>query len=276
MTKERIYKDYANDMTRIAFWLISNKKKFKTRKSYSYNGKTLSYEKVVERIKKNKQSGSDGFIAEFVESAIVDNSNFDYLPNYVKGHDGVIFYKATYVDMAKRVRAYEITNKKSPRIVYYEKDTNKQNVTVKAVKNTGKVCKSISKATGVTVTDYKTLWNAFCKAVYAYYYDDVYTQAQALSRLGKKLGLNCSDLNQLAYYALKEMGYKVSIVRGIIQCTKQYGHVWCRLTINGKTINFDASSAAQNKSSLGTMICGKVSSITNVNPAWAVSDDGRT
>lgn len=274
--KERDYKKYINDMNRIAYWLVENKKKFKTRKNYAYDGKIITYAEVIERIKKNKKMGYDGFVAEFVESAIVDNENFDYLPNYVVGIDGLILYKAVFVDMAKRCRLFEITNRRSPRFVYYNENKNKSNTHVRKVKNTGKVCKAISKATSVDVSDYKSLYNAFMKCVYVYYYNDVYTQSQSLARIAQHKGLNCTDLNQLAYYALKEMKYDVRIVRGVVKCTKLYGHVWCRIKIKDKWINFDASAAAYKRAKLGEMICGKVSEVTDVNPAWTVSDDGKT
>lgn len=275
--KEREYKKYVNDMNRIAYWLVENKKKFKTRDKYSHDEKTITYAEVIERIKKNKKMGYDGFVAEFVESAIADNKNFDYLPAYVVGIDGLILYKAVFVDMAKRCRLFEITNRRSPRFVYYDDSKNKSNTLVKNVKNTGKVCKAISKATGAgDVSDYKSLYNAFMKCVYAYYYNDVYTQTQALSRIAKNQDLNCTDLNQLAYYALKEMKYDVQIVRGTVRCSKLYGHVWCKIKIKDKWINFDASAAAYKKKPLGEMICGKVSEVTDVNPAWAISDDGKT
>lgn len=61
------------------------------------------------------------------------------------------------------------------------------------------------------ITDYKTLFNAFKKAVYGYYYNDIYTQKQSLSRLKSKLPLNCADLNQLAYAALKELNYEFKL-----------------------------------------------------------------
>ena len=76
------------------------------------------------------------------------------------------------------------------------------------------------------------------------------------------------------YHTLKEMGYTVRIVRGLIQCSDgQYGHVWTQIKLNGKWVNIDASAAAREKP-LGSIICASVISITNINDAWMVNDTG--
>lgn len=275
MTKERrMYEDYCNDMNRIAYWLVNNNKIFNVRQVYGYQGREADYGTIIKVIKERGTNyGSDGLITEFVECAIVDNVDHSFLPNYVTGKDGKRFYKSTYVDMAKRCSLWEVEhNGESPLFIWYETSTN--TLDSSSVVG-GNITKSISNATNVKISDYKTLYNAFYKAVYGLYYNDVYTQAQALSRLKNKYKLNCTDLNQLAYYSLKELGYNVRIVRGVIYCDKTYGHVWCQIYLNGKWTNFDASAAAKNKG-LGSLICGSRYEVTNVNPAWAVSDDGKT
>ena len=87
---------------------------------------------------------------------------------------------------------------------------------------------------------------------------------------------NCVDLNQVEYYSLKELYPKdqIQIVRGVVQCSDgQYGHVWCRIKLNGKWVNLDASASAKGKP-IGSVICSSVISVTNINPAWAVNDTG--
>lgn len=268
MTDMRYYDDYANDMNRIAFWLVNNNKQFNTRAVYGYGDSTADYCTIINTIKeRGKNFQADGLITEFVECAIVDNTDYSFLPNYVDGADGTRIYKDTYVDMAKRCSLWEVEhNGSSPKFIWFEKEASSTG---------GEVVKAIYNATGVKITDYKTLFNAFKKAVYGYYYNDVYTQKQSLSRLKSKLPINCADLNQLAHAALKELNYEVQIVRGTIKCPTVYGHVWCRVKIDGFWLNFDASAAAKGKN-LGSMICGSIQEITNINPAWAVSDDGIT
>ena len=86
-------------------------------------------------------------------------------------------------------------------------------------------------------------------------------------------------MNQVEHDALLELYSKkdVQIVRGLVKCNdgKDYGHVWCRIKINGKWVNIDASAAAKGKK-LGEVICSKVVEITDINPSWAVSDDAKT
>lgn len=202
------------------------------------------------------------------------------LPNYLTYNKGKISPRVFIYSFAKILVFYNAEKRLPNTCEFTSKAFGSNGATVKAgvASNTkgGTVCKSLAKSSGVTITDYKSLYKAFYYAVYKYYKNDVYSQSQALKRFSQKLGMNCADLGQLAYYALKELGYSVSIVRGEIKCTSgTFGHIWCVLTVNNKRINFDASAAAKGLS-LGNMICGSIRSITNYNPSWAVSDDGRT
>lgn len=115
------YKEYAYLMNRIAYWLINNKKSFKTRTEYNYLGKKKKYDDIISAIKKNgTKYQSDSLIAEFVECAIYDNKDTSYLPSYVSGSNGVKYEKKTFIDMANRVSKYEGNNGKSPAIVYLQ------------------------------------------------------------------------------------------------------------------------------------------------------------
>ena len=198
------------------------------------------------------------------------------LPNYLEYKNKKISPRAFIYAFAKVLVFYN-DNKRMPNTcLFTSKVFGSNGSSTKATSKGGKVCKALASASGVTITDYKSLYRAFYYAVYKYYNDDCYSQAQALKRFAQKLGMNCADLGQLAYYALKELGYNVKIVRGVIRCDSgSFGHIWCRITTSSTTINFDASAAAKGKS-LGTMICGRIVEITNYDPAWAVSDDGRT
>ena len=137
----------------------------------------------------------------------------------------------------------------------------------------GKVCKKLMNICKMSINNYTDVYNAMKKFTYQYYYNDVKPQSKTLSN---KAG-NCTDLNQIAYAALKELGYTVQIVRGEVKCNdgKWYGHVWCRIKLNKLWKNFDASAAAKGKS-FGELICTKGFKVTNINPSWATSDDGRT
>lgn len=137
----------------------------------------------------------------------------------------------------------------------------------------GTVCKKLINICKMSINNYTDVYNAMSKFTYNYYKNDLKPQAKTLADMTG----NCVDLNQIAFYALKELGYTVQIVRGDVKCNdgRWYGHVWCRIKLNNTWKNFDASAAAKGKS-LGNLICTKGANITNINPSWAVSDDGRT
>ena len=114
------YGEYLFCMNRIAYWLITNNKKFNTRPVYGYFGRDADYATIIKAIQdRGSKVELDSLIAEFVECAIVDNKDKTFLPNYVTCSDGKTkIYKDDIVDMANRVSAYEVKNGKSPNIVY--------------------------------------------------------------------------------------------------------------------------------------------------------------
>lgn len=139
----------------------------------------------------------------------------------------------------------------------------------------GDVCKKLSELTGVTINSIDTLYKAFTKTKYKMYYNEEVSRTGAYTRIKNGKGLNCVDLNQLAYYALKELNVNVRICRGVVHCSSNYGHIWCEInTGNGWSV-FDASAAAKGKAR-GKYICGTSATRTNINPAWLLSDDGKT
>lgn len=198
------------------------------------------------------------------------------LPNFQSIKGKKVKQRVSIYSFAKIIVFYSEIGRLPYNCKFYTSETVAKTKNSSSSKQTkgGTVCKTLHKITGIVITDYKSLYRAFYYAVYNYYLNDMKTQAKALSNFLK--GNNCVDLNQLLYYGLEELGYKdIQIVRGTILCNQTYGHVWCRIKINGSWVNIDASAAAKGKP-IGNMICGKITSITDYNPSWAVSDDGRT
>lgn len=159
-------------------------------------------------------------------------------------------------------------------------NTTSTTTTTKTTVNKGKIITRLEKATKTIINDYKTLYTAFKKVKYSYYNNDIYTLEQELQRVEKGQGLNCTDQAQLYMNAYKEAGFTnpIRIVRGVVTCQsgKAYGHVWCQIDINSKWTNVDPSAISAHGYELGKLICTKGYYITNINPAWAVSDDGKT
>lgn len=139
----------------------------------------------------------------------------------------------------------------------------------------GNICKKLSELTGVAINSIDTLYKAFMKTNYKYYYNDIYSQSVALNRIKQGLGLNCVDSNQLAYVALKELGVNVRICNGTVYCSRSYGHIWCEINTGSGWTVFDASAAAKGRSR-GLYICGTKASRSQINPSWLLSDDGKT
>lgn len=187
-------------------------------------------------------------------------------PNYITyGSEKISVRLANFA--FSKIIVYYSNNKAMPNTcwfanaVFYTKQSSSSGFTAK-----------LEKATGVKITDYKTLYKAMYQFRYDYYYEDHQTNSETLARMKG----NCVDLNQVEYYSLKELypADQIQIVRGVVQCSDgQYGHVWCRIKINGKWVNLDASASAKGKS-IGTVICSSVVSITAINPNWAVNDTG--
>ena len=125
MTNSILFEKYSYLMNRIAYWLVKNNKTFNTRQVYGYNGREADYGTIVRVLKERGTNyGTDGLMNEFVECAIVDNNDKNFLPEYVTDSDGKTKYtKNQFISMATRVAAYETKNGKSPSTVYVYSDS---------------------------------------------------------------------------------------------------------------------------------------------------------
>ena len=125
MTNSILFEKYSYLMNRIAYWLVKNNKNFNTRQVYGYNGREADYGTIVRVLKERGTNyGTDGLMNEFVECAIVDNNDKNFLPEYVTDSDGKTKYtKNQFISMATRVAAYETKNGKSPSTVYVYSDS---------------------------------------------------------------------------------------------------------------------------------------------------------
>lgn len=179
--------------------------------------------------------------------------------------------KPEYTDAIRRFNTFVKKNNRKPSYV----KVKGQYLTLKPKYVTSGVVGLISAKMHVNINDYKTLYTAFKNAEYSYYYNDKYAESTAIKRL--KTGLNCTDMNQLAYAALLQLGYTAEIVRGTVECNgESYGHVWNRIKLNGKWVNYDVTAIAKYGRSIGGLICTGEWKVTNINPSWATRDDGIT
>ena len=106
---------------------------------------------------------------------------------------------------------------------------------------------------------------------YSYYYDDVYTNKNAIDRIKSGKGVNCTDSCQIFYHIAKALGYSVNVVH--VYCTGSGGgHV--RLTLkhpkntSGNWINRDpACVLSKNGKPLNEIWCSNGKHLAT-NPKW--------
>lgn len=104
----------------IGYWLISNKKTFKKRNLYEYQGRTADLATIENALLSRKKNPSeDGLTGRYVEASIVDNNNHDFLPNYVT-YQNKQYPKANIINMVQRVLIYEQQHGTIPRTVETE------------------------------------------------------------------------------------------------------------------------------------------------------------
>lgn len=197
------------------------------------------------------------------------------LPNYDGFQNKKISIDLCIYCFAKIIIFYN-QNKRMPNTCSFDSNVFKKSTNAKYTTKGGKICQRLANLAKMNINNYKDIYTAIGKIFsYSYYYNDLYVLEEIFSR---RKG-NCTDLNQVQRTALLEIYDKdiIQIVRGLVRCNdgKTYGHVWDRIKVNGSWINIDASAAAKGKP-LGSVICKQVVQITNINPSWAVTDDGRT
>ncbi len=119
------------------------------------------------------------------------------------------------------------------------------------------------------------LYNQISKCKYAFYYNDTFSNQEAILRLSKGIGINCTDYTQLLKPILEEMDYQADYVHGKVFCGKNwYGHVWLR--IKGKEypdwIYFDAVAVTHSgiKRALGQLCCVDGVKDVEINPKWLI------
>lgn len=221
MSKSISFTEYSYLCARIAYWLLENKRSFKKRDYY--NGQKLA--DLEKQIIAGKRTLKNKNVNEYVEAAIFDNAkSLSFLPNYVTGNGNIKYFKDTYVDMANRVRAYEITNGVSPAIVYIQNPHNNvTNATSNTINDTyNYFVKKFGK-----LTDFDSALSKIQGRGYAYYYNSRYSNITSIDRMANRQGVNCTDSSQVFYKLALALGYTVQFCH--IKCSGGDGHIRLRL-----------------------------------------------
>lgn len=264
MTDQIDIQEYWYLMNRIAYWLVANNKKFKTRSIYGYFNRAADLGTVLKAIKdRGTNYQKDPLIAEFVECAIVDNQDLSFMPNYVSGSNGVKYYLDTVVSMSNRVSAWEVLNGKSPNFVYLKA----KNTTSTTLDST---LQKVYNAFG-TFDSIDGFLGKIKGRGYAYYYNSHYNTNETISRIKNKKGVNCTDVTQLMYRIATALGYKdVQIIQ--VKCKGGDGHVRIRMR-DKKTGQFFYRDGASvlNGSAITSNWCSN-GRLLAYNPSWIFSD----
>ena len=256
--------EYWYCMNRIAWWLVKNDKKFKTRSVYGYFNRAADYGTIVKVIKERGDKVElDGLIAEFVECAIFDNTDLSFLPNYVTCSDGKTrLYTDTFVDMANRVSAFECLKGQSPAIVYIKKENttsaNKDKVLAEFESYFGKM------------TCIDDCLEAIQGRGYAYYYDSQYNTSDTIRRIYQRKGVNCTDVGQLLYRLAIALGYEAQFIH--VKCKGGDGHIRNRFRKNGGDWFYRDGASVLNGNSIGSNWCSPPAYVIAYNPSWIFAD----
>lgn len=262
------YNEYLYLMNRVAWWLINNNKSFKKRDVYNHFTSVAKQADLIATIKNRKgKQNDDPLVAEFVECAIVDNSNsLTFLPTTVTGPDGKQYAKSCYVDMANRVSAYEVTNNVSPRYV-----TVRESAPV-SDKNT-EILKYFQDKFGVKITDFDSFLSAIQGRGYSGYFNSKYSTKKSIDRMKNKLPINCTDSSQVGYVIALARGYDVQFVH--VKCSSGTGHVRLRLKhpvyTEGEWIYRDPA-AVLNGNGIRSNWCTSNYTLLAYDPAWVMTD----
>ncbi|MDR1018909.1 MAG: hypothetical protein LBM02_09440 [Lachnospiraceae bacterium] len=175
------------------------------------------------------------------------------------------------------------------------KDEVLKNVWIKKPKTTTNVLKPSSATTTVPTVNIKgktykpknmtEFYNLMGSFGYAYYYNDIYSLAQEISRLTLGKAMNCTDFSQFGVYVasqFKKDGKKVYQTRyAHINCRKSGGHVIFQIKggeFGNKWTAIDIAAKADKDARvypIGDYWC-KDGTIRSYNELWVLSDDGKT
>ena len=204
-------------------------------------------------------------MSEFVECAIVDNTDLSFLPSYVSAKNGIKYYKNCFVNMANRVSAYEVLHAKSPSFVYIN-DPNASS------SNTVDSTLKLFIDTFGEVTDIDSCLAKVQNRGYGYYYNSLYDTKTTISRIKNRQGCNCVDGAQLFYRLGIALGYEVQFIH--VKCKGGDGHVRLRLkhpkNTEGEYILRDVA-AVLNGNGIRSNWCLNGTLIA-YDPAWIFTD----
>ena len=113
---------------------------------------------------------------------------------------------------------------------------------------------------------------------YGYYYDDVYTNKEAINRMRNGKGVNCTDSCQVFYNIMQQLialkkYKKVECLH--VKCSGGDGHVRLRITLNDGTQIYRDPAAVLDSGSVTYNWCTNNYTLLAINPSWFLANLNR-
>lgn len=233
-----------------------------------------SIERVIKYIKKNKKrpqtikvANDTLTLAQYLNSALMLDArkrikNFrdtkGIWPNYVT-IQGINVYKDIYKVL------WNIQTKVDGNLP----DTTTQNITTNEVYNY--FCKVFGKSPK-TIDECLSLVK---EHGYSHYYNDVYSNKEAINRMKNYQGINCTDACHVFFNIAKALNYEVQCLH--VKCSGGDGHVRLRLkhktyTSGSWILRDPAAVISKNGQPLTYNWCVNNYTLLTTNPSWFMQD----
>ncbi|MBQ9160698.1 MAG: hypothetical protein IJ122_05170 [Methanobrevibacter sp.] len=201
------------------------------------------------------------------------------LPNFVttKKSKLRVRIRLEIYSLAKIVVWYH-NHKKYPTECMYQYTVFYKNPPVTKVEKPLEVLAYFEKVFNVTIRKMDDALSIMNNRGYAHYYNGAYTNKEAIDRIKKGLGINCTDALQLFMNIVKALISKYKAYKSVdclhVKCSSGEGHVRGRITLNDGTKVYRDPACTLSKNSKGATCnwCTKNFTLLAVNPNWFMAD----
>ena len=213
--------------------------------------------------------------------------------------------KKDYTDMAKRLVNYVEKNKRLPNyltygkhqirvrlytymfskiVVYYKEHKQLPNYVDVNSKSFKKPTETTNEVYNYFIDVFGSFGNTIDGALtkiaghgYGYYYDDVYSNHEAITRMKNGKGVNCTDSCQVFYNIMQQLinlGKYRKVECLHVKCSGGDGHVRLRITLNDGTKIYRDPAAVLSNGNVASNWCIN-GTLLAVNPEWFMSNLNR-
>lgn len=195
------------------------------------------------------------------------NNHNNTAPSYVAVDKGINVWVWTY-STAKIINYYNL-HKELPNYVY---TTNKP---FKQPKKEDEFFAYFKKVFG-NVTSIDEALSKIQGMGYDYYYDDKYSNREAIDRMKKGYGVNCTDSCHVFWHVAKGLGYDVRAIH--VMCSSGTGHIRLQVRHKDRTggnwINRDPASVLSGND-VTSIWCSNNATYLGTDPSWFMENLNR-